>query len=194
MKKSKLLLLAFLLVIFLVPALTAAECLLAPSGWSVYENRALAPVPEHSLSAVLSGRTADGIESFLSDHLVRRNLWLKAYTALELDVLRSPVVNEVAVTDRALLPAMGVADDDDSKLEEQAAAMAASLAKIRQATEENGGVFLYVGVPEQRSALRSLYPGWMNSNAAEWDAREAAFSKAMVLGSLPERNVKKSTA
>lgn len=185
MKKSKLLLLAFLLVIFLVPALTAAECLLAPSGWSVYENRALASVPEHSLSAVLSGKTADGIESFLKDHLVRRNLWLKAYTALELDVLHSPVVNEVAVTDRALLPEMGVSDYDDSALEEQAAAMAGSLAKIRLATEENGGVFLYVGVPEQRSALRSLYPGWMNSNAAEWDAREAAFSKAMAQACVP---------
>ena len=182
---NRIFLAAFLLVLVLVPVLTARECLTAPSGWSVYENRALASLPDHSLSAILSGRTADGIESFLKDHVFRRNDWLRLYTAWELNVRRSPVVNGVAVTPQALLPEGSVSDYSAAKLKTEAEDMASSLAAIRAAAEEAGGVFLYVGVPEQRSALRAYYPSDMDSGAAKTDAEEAAFEKAMSDAGVP---------
>jgi hypothetical protein len=186
MKKTKITLLTvFLLVIFLVPVLTAAQCLAQRSGWSDYENRALAKLPDFSASAAFSGKTQSGIESFLSDHLFQRDFWLQAYTALALDVRRSPTVNGVVITRTVLLPATGVADRQDDDIGEQAEKMAQSLAGIRKATEQAGGVFLYVGVPEQRSALRAYYPAYMNNNAAEWDENEAAFAAAMEQAGVP---------
>jgi len=186
MKKTKIALLAaFLLAIFLIPVLTAVQCLTERTGWSDYENRALASLPDFSASAILSGKTAAGIESFLSDHIVSRDAWLRAYTAIALDVRRSPVVNGVAVTKRALLPATGIADGEGADCGAEAARMAASLAAVQKAAEDAGGVFLYVGIPEQRSALRGDYPDYMENDARKWDAQEAAFSAAMEQASVP---------
>ena len=60
-----------------------------------------------------------------------------------------------------LLPVAEIADYRVGKLEKRADAMAESLAAIQAATEDAGGQFCYVLVPEQRSALRDYYPDWM---------------------------------
>ena len=55
---KKLLCLGFLLVLVLVPLLTAYGVLTNPTGWSAQENRALAGKPEVSAAALWTGDTA----------------------------------------------------------------------------------------------------------------------------------------
>ena len=55
---KKLLCLGFLLVLVLVPLLTAYGVLANPIGWSAQENRALAGKPEVSAAALWTGDTA----------------------------------------------------------------------------------------------------------------------------------------
>ena len=66
---KKLLCLGFLLVLVLVPLLTAYGVLTNPIGWSAQENRALAGKPEVSAAALWTGDTAVQTEDFLKDHL-----------------------------------------------------------------------------------------------------------------------------
>ena len=74
---KKLLCLGFLLVLVLVPLLTAYGVLTNPTGWSAQENRALAGKPEVSAAALWTGDTAAQTEDFLKDHLYKRNAILK---------------------------------------------------------------------------------------------------------------------
>lgn len=182
---KKLLCLAFALVLVLVPALTVLDAVRNPTGWSTQENRALAGRPELSLSALWTGETAAQTEDFLKDHLYRRNTLLKLNVWLQMHVLRRPVVDDVVLGDEVLLPAADISDYRVSKLEKRADAMAESLAEIRSVTEECGGRFCYVLVPEQRSALRECYPDWMENRAEYYDAVRAAFSEAMEAAGVP---------
>ena len=63
---KKLLCLGFLLVLVLVPLLTAYGVLTTPTGWSAQENRALAGKPEVSAAALWTGDTAAQTEDFLN--------------------------------------------------------------------------------------------------------------------------------
>ncbi len=182
---KKLLCLAFLLLILLVPLLTIFTALRSPSGWSAQENRALAGKPELSVSALWTGATAAQTESFLKDHLVGRSALLKLDVWFQMRVLRRPVVSDVVLGDEALLPVAEIEDYRTGVLEKKAAAMAESLAAIQAATEAAGGQFCYVLVPEQRSALRDYYPDWMENRAAQYDATRAAFTAAMEAQSVP---------
>ena len=96
---KKLLCLAFLLLILLVPLLTIFTALRSPSGWSAQENRALAGKPELSVSALWTGATAAQTESFLKDHLVGRSALLKLDVWFQMRVLRRPVVSDVVLGD-----------------------------------------------------------------------------------------------
>lgn len=176
---KKLLCLGFLLVIAAVPLLTAYGVVTDPTGWSSQENRALAGRPELSASALWTGDTAAQTENFLKDHLFKRNAILKFDVWSQMNVLRRPVVDDVVLGGEVLLPVAEISDYRVGKLEKRAETMAESLAAIQAATEEAGGTFCYVLVPEQRSALRDYYPDWMENRAEYYDAVRRAFSDAM---------------
>ena len=164
---KKLLCLGFLLVLVLVPLLTAYGVLTNPTGWSAQENRALAGKPEISAAALWTGDTAAQTEDFLKDHLYKRNAILKFGVWFQMRVLHRPVVEDVVLGSEVLLPVAEIADYRVGKLEKRADAMAESLAAIQAATEDAGGQFCYVLVPEQRSAPRDYYPDWMENRAAQ---------------------------
>ena len=182
---KKLLCLGFLLVLVLVPLLTAYGVLTNPTGWSAQENRALAGKPEVSAAALWTGDTAAQTEDFLKDHLYKRNAILKFGVWFQMRVLHRPVVEDVVLGSEVLLPVAEIADYRVGKLKKRADAMAESLAAIQAATKDAGGQFCYVLVPEQRSALRDYYPDWMENRAAQYDATRAAFTAAMEAHSVP---------
>lgn len=182
---KKLLCLGFLLVLVLVPLLTAYGVLTNPTGWSAQENRALAGKPEVSAAALWTGDTAAQTEDFLKDHLYKRNAILKFGVWFQMRVLHRPVVEDVVLGSEVLLPVAEITDYRVGKLEKRADAMTESLAAIQAATEDAGGQFCYVLVPEQRSALRDYYPDWMENRAAQYDATRAAFTAAMEAHGVP---------
>ena len=124
---KKLLCLGFLLVLVLVPLLTAYGVLTNPTGWSAQENRALAGKPEVSAAALWTGDTAAQTEDFLKDHLYKRNAILKFGVWFQMRVLHRPVVEDVVLGSEVLLPVAEIADYRVGKLEKRADAMAESL-------------------------------------------------------------------
>lgn len=170
----------FLLALILVPVLTGYGCLRSYSGWSVEENRALASAPELSAGAVWDGSFTEQLESFYKDHIFARRTLLKLDTALQMRLLRRPVVRGVVLGDTVLLPETGPAAKPDSEaLTAQAGAVSAGLQSVQQAANDVGARLLYALVPEQRSIYASYYPSWMENPADALAANRAALLSAL---------------
>ena len=182
MKKTKLVFLAvFLLFIFCIGGLTAYRCAAGGQNWSSYENRWLTGFPELSAHGLLTGEAFDGAEEFIRDHTFGRVRLLRLNTFYEMTLRGRPVVSDVVITDGVLLPEPVIPDYRADWLAGKAERIASNLKKLQTVTEENGGVFLYVGVPEQRTALCSLYPDWMENGMEYYDTVNEAFETAMAV-------------
>lgn len=164
----------FLLVLFLIPVLTIFS---PKETTSYYENRSLAEFPALSSEAVLSGGYMSALEQYISDHLFKREPLLRLATRLDLELFRLPVISDVVVTDKALLPML--AWDEAGLAPDALATMTASLAKLNGAVEAAGGRLLYVGIPQQRSVMRAAYPAYLNNGGAALSETEAAFFGAL---------------
>lgn len=169
-------------------------CLLAvllavPTGvalWShgntsaFYENRALAARPALTAESLWDGSFGTAFESWLSDHTPGRTTLLKADTAVQMHVLRRPVVNGIAVTDSAvLLPFLDFAETSPERYAEKVSAIAENLGKLNAHIADCGGTFLYVGLPEQRVYFADHYPAMLNSHGQEMAAADAVFAGAL---------------
>ena len=82
--KLKKLFLALLLLVLLGGGVLTLARYRSVSGWSLYENRALAGTPEVTAQSVLSGSAASDLEDCLRDHFVGRDRLLMLSTRLSL--------------------------------------------------------------------------------------------------------------
>lgn len=163
------------LVLAAVPVLTAFS---PRQDYSIYENRTLAAArPDLSLSALLSGDYFESWETYLRDSVWNRDGLLKLHTRLEILTGR-PFVNGVHASRDALLPS-GTETLDPDAAARDAVRMAQELAAVSAQVESYGGVFLYVGVPNQYSVYRAGYPAYMNYVAEGLDAVHDAFFAAL---------------
>ena len=162
--------------------------LLAQIKTAYYENRSLAGIPELTAESVLNGAFFDGFDQALADHCAGRTTMLKAKTAMDLAVnvklLRCPVVNEVVVKDDLLLPFIEYETVCPSLLSEQAMLLADNVASVRDATESYGGRYFFVAVPCQYVSFQEEYPFYLN-NRAEF----TEVTKTALLESLAARQV-----
>ncbi len=184
-----LLMVPVLATLFLVPALTALSALpgspLTPTaGYSVWENRSMADLPQLTAESFWDGSYFAGWETFLSDRFYGRDRWLQLNTAVEL-LRRRGSVNDTVVTEDVLLPQNPIPDYGARDYAAEAEAMAAQLADIDALVRSYGGTFLYVGLPEQRSLFRDVYPDWQENNAAHLENTETAFAAAMEAREVP---------
>ena len=184
-----LLIVPVLATLFLVPLLTVLSGLpgspLTPTaGYSVWENRSMADVPELTADSFWDGSYFSGWESFLSDRFYGRDRWLQIHTLYRM-LRGSASVNDVVLTEQVLLPQNPIPDYGSRDYAAEADAMAAELAAIHQQVAAYGGTLLYVGVPEQRSLFRDVYPDWQESNAAHLENTETAFAAAMEQYGVP---------
>ena len=175
-KVCQIFLLAFCaLVLIAVPVLTAFS---APQEYSIYENRLLAAArPDLSVESLFSGAYFEGWETYLRDSVWNRDGLLKLSTRLDM-ALGRPFVNDIHASQEALLP-YSVESVDPDTVAADAARMADSLAALAAQVESYGGVFLYVGVPNQFSVYRDGYPAYMSYVGEELDAVRDAFSAAL---------------
>ena len=170
----------FLAALFLVPLLSAYALLSSPLGWSVEENRALADVPQLTAETALDGTFAQDAEDFYKDHIFARRLLLKLDTAMQIKLLRRPVVHDVVLGDTVLLPAPGFsAKSSEQTLSAQADAVAQGLKSVQAAADETGAELLYVLVPEQRTVYSAYYPEWMENPGAQTKKNRAAILMAL---------------
>lgn len=145
---------------------------------SLYENRTLASLEPLSLSTIFDGSFFGSMEKALSDHIFRRDDWLRAYVVWQARALGKPVVNTIVLGEGALVPyRTPVYDQPDYS--DKGDAMAEKLLPIRDLVEGQGGLFLYVGIPEQSSAMRDHYPGYLYSGALVTDEVRRSMADSM---------------
>ena len=165
----------FVIVIVAIPILTKIEPIQSTSR---YENRTLATVPEFSKESLYDGSYFENWETYFKDHIYKRDLWLLADVIFQKDILHYDVVNGIVVMDDLLLPYMSPVADDQT-IEERAQKMAQNISSLNEEIESYGGEFIYVGIPEQYSALRDRYPKHMFNNEDNLNATEEYFFGAL---------------
>lgn len=165
MKIKKMFLISVAAIVLLLAVLT---CVTPSGSWSYYEKRALAAKPLLSCTDVFSGKAAEQTENYLSDRLYARQQMLRLRAKL-LSYLGKPVINSVVTTKQALVPA-ALRKTVSDRQSDTADRIAKGLSEVQKQTRRFGGEFLYVLVPEQRSALREVYPAEMENDGAYLDA------------------------
>ena len=155
---NRVLLALFGAVILLTPILTFA---LPEKTVSYYENRALAEWPTPDAQSVASGQYFADWDAYVSDHIVGRNTILKTYASIQRALPKVEVNNVVETDSGALLP-LAAHEAYDPKL--QARIMDKKTSELKALAgfiEENGGLFCYVGLPEQRYIYYDEYPDYL---------------------------------
>ena len=147
--------------------------------YSYYENRNLVSFPECYAETVADGSYFSGVETYLSDHAFARNTMMKLKTRGDL-LLGRPVVNEIVVTEEALLPYYAYDRENNTY---NAAKIAENLKSVKDCTEQYGGEFYFMAVPTQSMLFQDAYPAYLNG----WDqyvaqAREELFPRLQEAG------------
>lgn len=176
MKELFLMILCFF---FIIPAaITAARILKSDQSISFYENRVLAAAPDLTVQGIWNGEFASQADEFLSDNFWGRNTLIRIDTAIDL-ALKRPVSHGVVVTQECLLPFHGYEIWDLDYLAEQASAMSERLSGIRDIVEENEGIFIYLGIPQQYSYFSNYYPEYMDDRTWVIKRIHSEFASAM---------------
>ena len=159
--------------------LMAATILLPKNRYSYYENRNLSAFPEITAESVLSGQVFDDLETLFCDYAAWRTPALKAVTWADLNVFHRPVVNDIVVTDDALLEQLYTMPDTADDIARKAADVAADNAALRDQIEAYGGHYCYIAVPCQYAYYEDKYPSYLENRSAYTAAELAALNSAM---------------
>lgn len=159
--------------------LMAATILLTKNRYSYYENRNLSAFPEITAESVLSGQVFDDLETLFCDYAAWRTPALKAVTWADLNVFHRPVVNDIVVTDDALLEQLYTMPDTADDIARKAADVAADNAALRDQIEAYGGHYCYIAVPCQYAYYEDEYPSYLENRSAYTAAELAALNSAM---------------
>ena len=159
--------------------LMAATVLLPKERYSYYENRNLSAFPEISAETVLSGQAFGDLETLFCDYAAWRTPALKAVTWADLKVFHRPVVNDIVVTDDALLEQLYTMPDTADDIARKATDVTADNAALRDQIEAYGGHYCYIAVPCQYAYYEDEYPSYLENRSAYTAAELAALNSAM---------------
>lgn len=158
-----------LAALILVPVLSCAGLLLHGSGISYYENRTLTARPAFTEEAFLEGTYFSGWEDWYSDRIVGRETLMGLHTALELDLLRRPVVNDVVVSDDVLVQFYSFERWNTDFWYATAETVCDGIAELRDTVEACGGHYYYLGLPHQSHYFSDRYPDYLNDG--QWNVQ-----------------------
>ncbi len=130
---------------------------------SYYENRTLAVMPEYTRAGILDGSYFSGVDKYLQDHAAGRESIIRLNTAIDLKVLKRPVVNTIVINDDVLLPYLEYESVDEDAVSAKAQKIADRLTEHKKQCEEYGAEFIYVAVPCQYVIFEDSYPPYMNN-------------------------------
>lgn len=154
----------FLLVIFMIPIMTKIE----KNNWmSQFENRKLAEKPLLTNDSLISGEYFKEWDKYLSDHIYKRNQWIKSYTKMNMFMLKKLKVNNVVIGDEGYLFPFytfnGTNEDSQTDLKKNVSKMGEEISVLNRKIRNYGGEFYFVGIPEQSSFHRDKYPYYFNN-------------------------------
>lgn len=170
-------LLCLLAVLLAVPAGTALRSRKDTTAY--YENRSLAAFPAVTAESLWDGTLGADLETWYSDHAPGRTTLLKADTAVQLNLLHRPAVNEVVDAGDVLLPLLSYEERAGEEYPALARAAAEPFGRLSAYIEGYGGIFCYAGIPEQRVYFRDKYPAYLSNHETEVTAGDAAYARAM---------------
>ena len=171
-----------LLLILAIPAGTALWS--RNRDASFYENRSLAELPALTAESLWNGGFGEGMESWYSDHFPARSTLLKADAAMRMKLLRRPVVNDIVVTEDLLLPYIQYGNRTEADYLRVVEDTTAGFWALNQYVRDQGGTFLYVGLPEQRIYFESRFPGYLNNGQPAMAAADAVFARSLREGGV----------
>lgn len=149
------LIMGFLTVIFWVGIWTAKVILIDKKTFSEFENRNLAIRPAVNASTIKTGELFKGIETYFTDHVGPRDLFLESYIKFQLSMNRT-FVNNIHVTNDQFIfnrPNMeNHLNDVDAGVQELK-----TLKKDFPQTE-----FYFSLVPSKQTALQYKLPSYLN--------------------------------
>lgn len=154
-------------------------------AYSKFENRSLAKAPEYTTEALLDGSYFSGWEAYLLDRAALRDQMIRQDTLLRMNLLRQPVVHQVVVGDHVLLPYYDFGNWDSVDIEGDAAEAADQLAALQAHIADNGGLFVYVGLPAQAGYYAEDYPAYLEHGQNYFPTLEAAWARALSERSIP---------
>lgn len=175
---------AVLLVLVLLAVLTLFFPQTVPGEYDVWENRTLAEQPVLQTQTLFDGSYFTSVESYLSDHLFGRQTLLTANVRYQ-QLRGSVAVNGVVCSDDILLLDNGIYDRFGATCQQDAETMAQRLSVIRDATEQNGGTFLFVGIPTQRNIFEREYPSFASSDRVRTEDILSCFVPALEKENIP---------
>lgn len=175
---------AVLLVLVLLAVLTLFFPQTVPGEYDVWENRTLAEQPVLQTQTLFDGSYFTSVESYLSDHLFGRQTLLTANVHYQ-QLRGSVAVNGVVCSDDILLLDNGIYDRFGATFQQDAETMAQRLSVIRDATEQNGGTFLFVGIPTQRNIFEREYPSFASSDRVRTEDILSCFVPALEKENIP---------
>ena len=168
-----------LAVLIAVPVGVAAWSRRETSAY--YENRALATRPDLSWETLWDGSYGSRFETWYSDHAPLRTTLLKTNAAVQMKLLKRPVVSDVVVTGDVLLPKMSFSEWTRKDYENNARPIAGNFGKLNDHVKANGGSFYFVGFPEQRVYFEDKFPDYMNNHETEAAVADEVFESALTM-------------
>lgn len=166
-----LLLVLFLGILFAVPVLTKIE---RNDTVTFIENRKLAVKPVLARKPLLNGKYSQQWEGYISDHIYSRSSWIKSYIAFNMNYLGKTRVNAIVIGKEGyLLPFYPYqAKHDYRSVSEKFKKVTERIKTLDSKIKEYGGIFYFVGIPEQSSFHRDKYPDYFNNNGEYLDYTE----------------------
>lgn len=167
-----------LLALICTPLITILNTVNNKNEVSYYENRILTPIPDLTFDSLWNGSFASTLNDYLNDHFVGRNRLIKMDILTDL-ILKRPTSHEIVVTDQRLLPFHGFSTWELDYLTKLANEMGDELSAVRDVVEANGGILIYLGIPQQYSYFREDYPDYMDDRSWVLNAIGLHFSNAL---------------
>ena len=152
---------------------------LPSEDFSEEENRMLAPFPEFSIEALVSGEFTEGIASFYSDRFPARNVFVGVKAAFERLMLRAENNGVIEGKDGYLIDRIEYTDKEYSTLETNLKAVN----KFSDAMEKNGIAVSTLLLPRSIDVMTSKLPALYDGSRADavWDRALAISPDALTL-------------
>lgn len=165
------LIISFLGILFAVPIVTKLQ---PHQDISKFEKRKLAAAPKITKEGLISGEYFSKWERYLSDHIVGRNYWIKAYAFMQLNALKKHKINNVVIgRDEYLLHFYSYSQRyNENENKRNIEKMVQQIKKLDEHIQKNNGKFYFVGIPEQGSFNNDKYPLYFNNNSEYFKKNE----------------------
>lgn len=128
---------------------------------SIYENRMLEQKPVLTKESFLNGDYFESWDRYFSDHIAFRDNLLKAYSKIQLTLPRVDVNNVIETESGALLNKTEHEKFYEQFEKENMDKKTQLIKDVAQYVENSGGIYCYVGIPEQRYIYYDEYPEYM---------------------------------